>query len=223
LWSLSIRGARPSEASSEPSSRTPELEQRFGEVTVQRWQLAPPSVVLDLTERFATYPQTVEVTSGKRVCELQKLGLPRGGGLGYGVLPPAERVQCGTSRSSPWVAPVILEDLSLAPRRCIFHPPGVGAPIRVLMRDVELSEQLVIYGGLYYEHERMRKGAPIAVVVSAGERELGRMTHHDGDGWKKLVLPTRKGRVDLAIDVSSTGRKQRGFCWAASTRTGATK
>ena len=207
LWSLSIRGARPVEA----SSRAPALHKVFGQVTVERYELGPSSVRSDLVDRIAS----AEVSSGSRTCPLKRLSAPRGGGLGNGVLPPLERFQCD---ASTWMAEVVLEDLSITPRRCVFQPPGVGAPTRVLLRGVELSDQLVFYGGLYYEHERMRQGAPVVVTVLANGKPIGTLTHRDGDGWKKLEWKTQPGLVDLAIEVRSTSRKQRGFCWAASVR-----
>ncbi len=216
IWSLSIRGARPKDA----PAQDPAFEQRFGGVTVQRWDLGRSNVVLDLTEQIASRALSMDVSHGSAACTWQKLRPARGGGLGYGVLPPVERAQCGGG-GAPWVAPVVLEDLSLAPRRCIFQPPGVGAPMRVVLRDVALRERLVFYGGLYYEHERMRQGTPISITLRAGEREIGRMVHRDGEGWKRLDLATTEGRADLAIEVSSTTQRQRGFCWSATVRSGA--
>jgi hypothetical protein len=208
LWSLGIRGARPAEA----GARAPALTEVFGAVTVERYDLGPATVRSDLVDRLGS----AEVSSGSRPCPKKRLPPARGGGLGNGVLPPVERFQC--DGAGTWIAEVVLEDLGITPRRCVFQPPGVGAPTRVLLRDVELSEQLVLYGGLYYEHERMRQGAPVVVTVLANDRPLGTLTHHDGDGWEKLALATQPGRVDLAIEVRSTSRKQRGFCWAASVR-----
>lgn len=208
MWSLSIRGARPADA----GAREPSLTKAFGGVTVERYELGRASVRLDLVDRIAT----AEASLGGRPCPHKRLPLPRGGGLGYGVLPPHERFQCDAANT--WLAEVVLEDLGITPRRCVFQPPGVGAPTRVVLRDVELSGELVLYGGLYYEHERMRKGAPVVATVLANGAPIGTLTHHDGDGWKKLALKTTPGRADLTIEVRSASRKQRGFCWAASVR-----
>ena len=208
LWSLSIRGALPAEA----GSRAPALRKVFGGVTVERYELGPSSVRSDLVDRIAS----AEVSLGSRPCPHKRLPLARGGGLGYGVLPPIERFQC--DGAGTWLAEVVLEDLSITPRRCVFQPPGVGSPTRVLLRGVELSDQLVFYGGLYYEHERMRQGEPVVATVLANGTPIGTLTHRDGDGWKKLALKTQPGTVDLAIEVRSASRKQRGFCWAASVR-----
>lgn len=208
MWSLSIRGARPADA----GTRAPSLTKSFGGVTVERYELGPASVREDLIDRLPT----AEVSLGERPCARKRMTLPRGGGLGYGVLPPIERFQC--DGGGTWLAEVVLEDLDITPRRCVFQPPGVGAPTRVVLRDVELTGELVFYGGLYYEHERMRHGDPVVMTVLANGAPIGTLAHRDGDGWKKLALKTTPGRADLTIEVRSTSRKQRGFCWAASTR-----
>ena len=215
LWVLGIRGASAPE---EPGS-TPLVTKRFGHVTVARFELGRATVQHDLVDRVAR--ADAEVSVGTRACAFKPGELPRGGGLGAGVLPPRERFQCdGAGAGGTWVAAVVMEDLAIQPRHCVRQPPGVGAPTRVLLRDVELSDRLVFYGGLYYEHERMRKGAPVVVTVLAHDQPLGKLTHHDGDGWKKLELKTRPGRADIAIEVAATSRKQRHFCWSASVRTG---
>lgn len=209
LWVLGIRGARAPEASG-----TPQLERRFGRVTVERFALAPPAVRDDLVQRVAA--GAAEVAFGARACRYGEGPLPRGGGLGVGVLPPRERYQCDGAGN--WVAAVVLEDLAIRPRHCVYQPPGVGRPTRVVLRDVPLSEQLVFYGGLYYEHERMRQGAPVVATVLANGRALGALTHRDGEGWVKRAWTTQPGRADVAIEVAGTSRKQRAFCWAASVR-----
>jgi hypothetical protein len=211
MWSLSIRGARPDDA----ATRNATLTKAFGGVTVERFELGRSSVRTDLVDRIGD----AEASLGSKACSRMRTSNPRGGGLGYGVLPPAGRLQCDGANT--WVAEVVLEDLDITPRRCVFQPPGVGAATRVVLHDVELSDQLVFYGGLYYEHERMRKGAPIVATLLANDKPIATFTHHDGDGWEKLAIKTQPGRVELAIEVRSTSRKQRGFCWAASVREGA--
>lgn len=210
LWSLGIRGARPEEA----RGLSPELSERFGEVTVERFALGPSNVVQDLVDVI----ERAEVSVGARACPWKRGAAPRGGGLGYGVLPPIERFQC--DGAGTWLAEVVMEDLDLQPRRCVYHPPGVGTPVRVVLHDVELSDELVLYGGLYSEHERMRQGPPVLASVSVNGQRLGTLTHRDGEGWKRLTLATSRGRADVAIEVVTSSRKQRGFCWAASIRSG---
>lgn len=208
MWSLSIRGARPADA----PLAAPSEQRDFGRVRVELWPLPKPSVTFD----FTAHVESAEVSSGSRSCAFQHLRPARGGGLGYGVLPPVDRFQC--EGRGPWVGEVVMEDLSLAPRHCIFQPPGVGAPTRVVFRGVELQDELRFYGGVYYEHERMLEGPPINATVLVNSEPIGRMEHRDGDGWEHLALRTQPGRADVTVDVVSSTKKQRSFCWAASIR-----
>jgi hypothetical protein len=208
MWALTIRGARPADAPPGAALETRD----FGPVRVQRWALPRASVTFD----FTAHARQGEVSVGERACKWQKLRPARGGGLGYGVLPPVERFQC--DGRGPWVAPVVMEDLALAPHHCIFQPAGVGTPTRFVLRNVELREHLSFYGGVNYEHERMREGPPIFATVFVDGKPIGRMEHRDGDGWERLLLPTRPGRAEVAVEVVSSTKKQRSFCWAGSVR-----
>ena len=215
LWAVSVRGARPREA----GSRAPAFSKQFGKVTLMRWELGKSPVRYDFVEHLREAEVTL-VRRGKTfACGLQRHPAPRGGGLGFGTLPPTERFDCGL-RSTTWVAPVVLEDLDLSARHCIYTPPAGHEPLRVTFRDVPLGERIVFYGGLYYEHERMREGGPVLARVLVDGNELGKMTHRDGDGWKRLTLPTRGGRGDVTVEVSAEKSRQRSFCWTASVREG---
>jgi hypothetical protein len=90
--------------------------------------------------------------------------------------------------------------------------------VRVTFAAAPLAARLVLYGGLYYEHERMREGGPVLLRVLVDGREAGRMLHRDGDGWKRLELETAPGSGELTIEVSASREERRGFCWAASAR-----
>jgi hypothetical protein len=79
----------------------------------------------------------------------------------------------------------------------------------------------VFYGGVYYEHERMREGGPIQVDVSIDGRRRGGMTHRDGEGWQRIVMPSgtpTAQRGEVQIEVRAKDTDKRSFCWAASTR-----
>lgn len=213
LWALSIRGARPAEA----PSGAPELKRQFGRVTLMRWRLGPSPVTSDLVRLLPR----AHVRQGSVDCPWQHLAPPRGGGLGRGVLPPVERFQCA-GRGSSWVAPVVLEDLSLAPRHCVLQPPGGREPLTVRFDDLDLGDRLVVYAGLYYEDERMRRGAPVELAIRLDGAPLGRLTHRDGDGWKRLELPLPAGhpRGSLELTVTSRQTERRNLCWAVSVRSG---
>ena len=214
LWALSIRDAQVREA----PPGAPELERRFGEVLVRRWSLGASTVRYDFVEHAMQAAVSVLSGGDGRACRLRHFGPPRGGGLGVGFLPPVQRFDCDRST---WVGPVVLEDLDLQPRYCLMNAAPRDRPLRVTFFDVPLAKRFVLYGGLYYERERMRRGAPAHVRVLIDGRLAGQMTHVDGDGWKRLEFATpstaRSGQV--AIDVIAPDR--RSFCWAATTREGA--
>jgi hypothetical protein len=113
---------------------------------------------------------------------------------------------------------VVLEDLSLQPRYCVFQPAATLEPLRVTFRDVPLGDQLVFYGGLYSEDERMRAGAPITARILINAVPAATLVHADGDGWKRLAIPTAAGRAEVAIEVSASSTAKRRFCWDATSR-----
>jgi len=79
----------------------------------------------------------------------------------------------------------------------------------------------VFEGGLYYEHERNLERGPVHVTIAFDEQVVARMTHRDGDGWKRIEVDTRARRgqhVKVRIAVSAPEPHLRSFCWNASTR-----
>jgi hypothetical protein len=216
LWSLSIRGARPREAPPGP----PSLQRSFGRVLVRRWELGDSPVSYDFAEHLPRAQVSASEGGAPRPCPLRRFGPPRGGGLGVGVLPPEQRFGCGSGAHGAWVASVVLEDLALTARHCVYAAPTGPEPLRVAFEDVPLGERLVLYGGLYYEHERMREGGPVSLRVLVDGREAGRMLHRDGDGWKRMELAMARGRGEVAFEVSAPDPRRRSFCWSATIRTG---
>lgn len=218
LWALVIRDARPPEA----PRRAPDLERRFGRVAVKRWTLDPPTVSYDFVARLRDAEVSWSRPDGERPCPWSRFPPPRGGGLGFGVLDPVARFACDARRGSPWVAAVVMEDLDLAARHCVRQAPAGGdTPVRVRYRDVPLGERIVFHGGLYYEDERMREGAPVIARVRLGGEVAATMTHMDGDGWKSMVIDTRRragSQAEVAVEVISSRPTRRGFCWAATVR-----
>jgi hypothetical protein len=219
LWALSIRGALPDEAPARP----PALERAFGRVRVLRWDLGPSRVLHDFVQALPTAEVTWISRKGEGRCDYRKRSAPRGGGLGNGVLPPRQRFGCDAGVRAGWTGQVVMEDLDLQPRYCVYHPPAGDERIRIAFRDVPLGQRLQLYAGLYYEHERMRQGGPIELHVSIDGRPAGVLTHRDGDGWKPLAIATAGGRGEVAFEVRAREPRRRHFCWAASTRAGASR
>jgi hypothetical protein len=218
MWALTIRGERPHDA---PSSE-PDFAQSFGRVRVLRWDLGASPVTYDLV----AHVREAEVVRLEGANELPcpwRMGIAQAGGLGAGVTTPAERFVCDPRRPWLWVAPTVNEDLALEPRHCVYQHPQGAEPIRVTYRDVPLGTRLVLYGGVYSEHERMGEHGPIDIAVKVDGRVVGRMTHRDLDGWKRMeaVTAERPGtRGDVSVEVSAADPNLRTFCWAARTEEG---
>jgi hypothetical protein len=220
LWVVSIRGHRSSEAPSE----APELTRDFGRVHVERWTLPPPSVLYD----FVAHVGEAHVTRRERGQDLPcrtitSMGQTMGG-LSNGPIETAPRHLCDPGRPWLWVGATTTMDLELRGRHCISQHAQGSEPISTSYDDVPLGHSVVLHGGIWWERERWRNGGDLEVVVRLDGEEIGRMTHHDGDGWKRMeaAIPEsrRGGRGRISIDVSAENPEFRAFCWAGSTRRG---
>jgi hypothetical protein len=217
LWVLSIRGQRTAEA----PLRAPDFSEDVGRVHVERYDFGPTPVVLDLVDALPSAHVEVATGSGTLECPWkERVGGAYRGGLGFGPLPPRQRFVCDAGRPSGWVGVTLLEDLSLAPRRCVYQHPQGRAPVSVTYADVHLGSRLVLYAGLDYHQERDEKGAPVTLRVLVDDREIGRVVHKDGEGWKRVELATRSDadpvRGNLRLEVSAPNAQRRAFCWAAT-------
>ncbi len=213
LWSLSQRGYRPAEADDGP----PELRRQFGRLLVERWRLATPRLLFD----FVAHVERARVARlddhRERVCSWRRTPPSGTGGLGRGPYRPEHHAVCP---GGIWVGATVVEDLSLRLRRCVLQPPP-GAPLTVTFEDVPLEGgQLVAYAGLYHRDERKREGPPITLRVLLDGREIARMVHRDGEGWKRMVsepLPEAgRGTFRFVVEGKRPRRGARRFCWAAS-------
>lgn len=219
LWALSIRGHRPREA----PSGAPEHDEQVGRVRILRWDMPGDAVLYDLTEHVEQ-AQVAMVEGGREVpCTWRTEGRPRGGGLGAGPITPAARHVCDARRPWLWVGTTMQDDLDLRPRHCVWQHPAGAEPIRARFPDVPLGERLVLYADLYYEHERDRAHGPVHVAAFVDGEEIGRMVHHDGDGWKRMDARTQRGgerreRGEVTIEVTAPDPHLRSVCWAATTR-----
>ena len=212
LWEISLRGVA---SPWRPTDRDPAFEQQVGRLTVRRYDLGPSPVAFDLTGRV----RDAKVIQGDRPCVWQT-SPPSGGGLGRGPLMPEGRHHCGPQ---PWlfVGETVNEDLDLRPRHCVWQHPVAGQPVRTTYEDIPLGVRLVLYAGLYSEHERMEEHPPVHVRVEVDGEPVGEMTHRDGDGWKRMeaAMPNRD-RGDVTVVVEASDPHLRTLCWAATTRAG---
>jgi len=218
LWVLSSRGALPPDV----PKGAPELTRSFGELRVLRYALPPSRILFDFVSAWSTAEASITRNGAAQPCPLRTGGVPRGGGLGRGVLTPvARRFECDARLPWLFIADVVLEDLDNRPRHCLWQHPQGSEPITLTYRDVPLGAELVFYAGIYYEHERMREGGPIDAVISIDGQPRATFHHKDGDGFRSLRVPTAsigKPRADVSVSVTAPQPRARSFCWTATTR-----
>lgn len=220
MWVLSIRGALPKDA---PATGA-DLARDFGDVQVLLYRLPQRERVLfDFVQSWSEADARIERAGAAQACPLRSNGVPRGGGLGKGVLMPiAKRFECDARVPWLFIGSVVLEGLENEPHHCIWqHPQGVD-PVTLTFADVPLGSELRFQGGIYYEHERMRQGAPIDVSISIDGQERAQFRHVDGDGFRSIRVPTgaaADSRGTVSIAVRSSEPRARSFCWSADTRT----
>jgi hypothetical protein len=218
MWVLSIRDDLPSDVPRTAAA----LTRQFGAVRVLRYELGKSRVLFDFVNAWSGAQASFVRGDRESVCRMRGGGVPRGGGLGKPVLAPLrDRFECDPARPWLFIGPMVMEDLANTPRYCLWQHPQGDEPVRLRFHDVPLGDQLLFYGGVYYEHERMRQGGMIEATVSINGRERAKLQHRDGEGWKRLLVNTRDlaaQRGDVQIDVRAHDPSQRSFCWAASTR-----
>lgn len=223
MWVMAIRGELPSDA---PRSQ-PELRQTFGRVSVLRYALPKEPVLFDFVASWQSAKASIVREGAAKPCPLRSGGSPRGGGLGKGVLMPVnKRFECDARVPWLFISDVVLEGLDNEPRHCIWQHPQGDEPVQLTFQDVPLGASLEFYAGIYYEHERMREGGPISATIAIDGQVLGQFEHHDGDGFRSLQLDTSKlgkQRAEVTVSVRAPEPRARSFCWAASTRGGATR
>lgn len=219
LWALTARGQMPAEA----PNTAPGHRAQLGPVTVLRWELPTTPAV---RYRFLDHVAQAEVTLGRRGrrarrCRFVDSRRPFGGGLGAGPLRPRARHVCDPRRPWLWVGVTTMEDLELKPRRCVWQHPAEGEPVTTTFREVPLGDRIVLYGGIYYEHERHRAHGPVHAVVRVNGEEVGRLIHRDGDGFARAEMDTRNLRArgpatrSVSVEVRAPRAHLRSFCWTA--------
>jgi hypothetical protein len=218
MWVVSIRGALAPGAPHTP----PDIERQFGPVRVQRFGLGKSRVLFDFWRSWSSAAASLTRQGVEQSCSLRSGGVPRGGGLGKGVLLPLrQRFECDPEQSWLSMGPVVMEDLDNTPRACIWQHPRGEEPVTLRYANVPLGDQLVFYAGLYYEHERMRQGGAIEASLSIAGKQRALFRHRDGEGWKRWLVDTRDlaGQSrEVSVAVRAQQPYQRSFCWTASTR-----
>lgn len=218
LYALSLNGHFPAEA----PDRLPLVEGIFGRVSVLRWDLGPSPVVVDLVDRLPkARVEWIAPDGTPRRCPWVTTPRYTPGGLSQGPMRPRARFECDRNRPHLYVGETVIEDLHLNPRRAVYqHPPDEGR-IRTTFPPIEISRSLVLYAGLYYEHERDGVHGPFELVVRIDGKERGRMVHRDLQGWKRLEIDTSDlegKRAEISIETFAKDARYRTVGWAATLR-----
>ena len=104
-----------------------------------------------------------------------------------GVLAPRDRFVC--KGEGAWVAPVVMEDLDLHPRYCVYQPPIGRDRLRVRFRDVPLGDRArALRGALLRARAHARRRPDRAAGEHRRPSPRRTLVHRDGDGWKRLAL-----------------------------------
>ncbi len=181
----------------------------------------PEPVSFDFVERLGPAHASAFGTEPAAPCAWSTRSRVASGGLGGHPTYPASRFECPDGFHFN-VSATIIADEKFLPRRCIFaHPPFAGERV-VRFERVKLAERIVGHAGMYWVIERTRRGAPVDLRITVNGEELGRVTHQDGEGWRRFELPlgghafAQDATVEFA--VSSGDPANRHFCFQADSR-----
>jgi hypothetical protein len=224
VWVLSIRGASTPDA----PRRKPEYEQAFGRVRVERFDLGPSKVLVDLADNITSAQVALRTEGTDEPCALRTFpSTVMQGGLGGGIIAPRQRFQCDFQRPWLWVGPAVIESLDLSPRRCIWTHPQGNDPVSITYPNIALGSRILLYGGLDYHDERDRIHGPVSFRALVNGHEVGNFVHRDGDGMARYEIDLRKQlgaalpqKGDLRLEVSAPDPFRRSFCWAGETVSG---
>ncbi len=215
---VSIRGGHTEELEGWAKA----AEQRAGAITIRTLANPAPVKILDDLVEHAT-PDRVRVShvDGAREDECRwGRTFAQTGGLGFGPAVPADRFTCA---GGAFLGVSVVAALDYTAHRCLYAPPpsGTNALLRIRFSSVAFGKILHGHHGLYVEAERNKDGAPVTLTLRVGDRLLGQLVHHDGDGWKSFELPTDDlagQSAELVAEVASPNGHRRMYCFEADTR-----
>lgn len=206
VYALSVDGSFPRQR----FSGRPSVEARFGPLVLYRWDRgAPPPLVLDLVGELRRARVELHEGDAIRRCRYTK---PRWTQLRFGLsappIPPSERFICDPARPELYVGETLIEGLDHRPRRAIHQRPPAGGSVHTIFHELELSEFISIRTGIHAQFEREGEGAPYDLIVRFRGAEIGRMRHHDGEGFTELRIDTtalegERGELRVEIHAGS--------------------
>jgi hypothetical protein len=117
-------------------------------------------------------------------------------------------------------APVSLEEVGLAPHRCIKLVPRPDGSLVVRFPEVELGEALVGHVGLADVFTRRDVRAPGRLHVAVDGDEVAAVEVGVDDGWVRWEAATRPGRATVVFQATAVGKeaRDRRLCFAAEAR-----
>jgi hypothetical protein len=190
LWELSARGARAPET----RGLEPALTERFGRLTVRRYEQEPVEVLTDFVEAFA----------GRAAATSGEVGPAR----------------CRATRPDPRPQ-VSLEEVGFAPRRCVRVIPRADGTATIAFRGVALGGRLVGHVGLADVFERRDVRDPARLEVAVNGHQVATATAGVDDGWVRFEAatePAAAADVEFSATAVGAGAHCRIVCFAAEAR-----
>lgn len=156
----------------------------------------------------------------RRPCNWTTTARVSTGNLGGPPTYPAQRFAC--PRGEPhFFAVTVIDGNPYVPRRCIWAHPFDGGAMVARFENVPLASVIRGHGSLPWHLERDETGGLVTLVVRAQNRELGRLEHRDGEGWKAFEFSTGDlagQSADVEFEVTAERANGRQFCFEADTR-----
>lgn len=188
VWEVSIRGERhPDLHSLEPTSG-----KTFGRVTVQKYEKEAAAVVYDFTSGFS---EAVVEREPDNSCEKR-----------------GDQWMCGKSWKN--VRRRYLE-VDFQPHWCVFAHPEKNKTLRILYPTVPDGKRLVLYTGIGDVYARKKGSGPVKIGIYSGDQPLGEVNHEEKHGWKRTVVPFRRGDASIRFEITAPKPQQRQFCFHA--------
>ncbi len=199
----------------------------FGPVTVRVMENPSPATVrYDLIEHARPGDAEVfRVRGDQRDPCVFRAGFPVvGGGLGQGALAGPERFQCPGDGWN-YVGATVIEDMQHRGRLCLWSHPVQGGVMVTRWPRATVGERFHGHHGIAYEAERGddfgHHGGPVELRVLIDDREVGRDTHRDEDGWRGFEFDTRAfagGTHAVTVEVRAEDAGMRHYCFEGDLR-----
>jgi hypothetical protein len=213
---ISAMGARDPEL----ASWVPERVEKVGALVVRQLRPKAPTNVRYVFTDHLEPPVEVSIagSAGGTPCPYTTSAQPTAGNLFGHPTFPAARFSC-SGRPDQLMAITVIDDGDARPRRCIWaQAPGGQQEMVARFRDVPLGEVIQGYASTHYMNDREASSFFYIRIVVDGD-EVGRVYHHDGEGWRPFQVPlgSRAGRPSAEVELR-VGGPSRPACFEADTR-----